>query len=183
MKGDWLTRLVALSTCLSVCIYLSVSVYIYPSPAPLTSHPPTHTEVVKVFDGNSSLQRRMFRLVTVSRAATVAEFLTAALRAFHLPQEVSSTFLTDAYSAEETELTDPLPVSKLTRREGKRPAVFLRYRYARPLLTYLWTHLTFSFLPAHTSVFFSCMVECVPSPYLCPATPGPAVMIIFLLYL
>ncbi|XP_050699036.1 diacylglycerol kinase theta-like isoform X3 [Eriocheir sinensis] len=85
-------------------------------------------EVVKVFDGNSSLQRRMFRLVTVSRAASVAEFLTAALRAFHLPQEVTSTFLTDAYSAEETELTDPLPVSKLTRREGKRPAVFLRYR-------------------------------------------------------
>ncbi|KAG7171806.1 Diacylglycerol kinase theta-like [Homarus americanus] len=85
-------------------------------------------EVVKVFDGNNSLRRRMFRLVTVSRAASVSEFLTAAMRAFHVPQENSKTYLTDAYSAEETELTDPLPVGKLTRRDGKRPAVFLRYR-------------------------------------------------------
>ncbi|KAK3861741.1 hypothetical protein Pcinc_028776 [Petrolisthes cinctipes] len=84
-------------------------------------------EVVKVFDGNSSLRRRMFRLVTVSRSATVSEFLMAAMRAFHLPPlEDAKTYLTDAYSVEETELTDPLPVAKLTRRDGKRPAVFLR---------------------------------------------------------
>lgn len=137
MEGDRLTRLGDLFICLSVYIYLSVSIYIYPFPPSPSLLPSPHTEVVKVFDGNSSLQRRMFRLVTVSRAASVAEFLTAALRAFHLPQEVSSTFLTDAYSAEETELTDPLPVSKLTRREGKRPAVFLRYRYERLILMYL----------------------------------------------
>lgn len=86
-------------------------------------------EVVKVFDGNSSLRRRMFRLVTVSRSATVSEFLMAAMRAFHLPPlEDAKTYLTDAYAVEETELTDPLPVAKLTRRDGKRPAVFLRYR-------------------------------------------------------
>ena len=70
----------------------------------------------------------MFRPVTISKTASVSEVLTAALRAFHLPQEVGNTFLTDASAAEETELTDALPVSKLTRRDGKRPAVFLRYR-------------------------------------------------------
>ncbi|XP_047500259.1 diacylglycerol kinase theta-like isoform X2 [Penaeus chinensis] len=85
-------------------------------------------EVVKVFDGNSSLQRRMFRQVTVSRAASVKEFLTAAMRAFHVPQDTTKTYLTDAYSAEEVELEDPLPVTKLTKKDGKRPAVFLRYR-------------------------------------------------------
>ncbi|XP_064104651.1 diacylglycerol kinase theta-like isoform X2 [Macrobrachium nipponense] len=85
-------------------------------------------EVVKVFDGNSSLRRRMFRLVTIPRTATVREFLTAAMRAFHVSQENSKTYLTDAYSADETEVEDPLPVTKLTRRDGKRPAVFLRYR-------------------------------------------------------
>ncbi|XP_045120127.1 diacylglycerol kinase theta-like isoform X2 [Portunus trituberculatus] len=85
-------------------------------------------EVVKVFDGNSSQRRRMFRPITISKTASVSEFLTAALRAFHLPQEVGNTYLTDASAAEETELTDALPVSKLTRRDGKRPAVFLRYR-------------------------------------------------------
>lgn len=95
------------------------------SPAHTSVSPP---EVVKVFDGNSSLQRRMFRQVTVSRAASVKEFLTAAMRAFHVPQDTTKTYLTDAYSAEEVELEDPLPVTKLTKKDGKRPAVFLRYR-------------------------------------------------------
>lgn len=45
-----------------------------------------------------------------------------------MPQDTTKTYLTDAYSAEEVELEDPLPVTKLTKKDGKRPAVFLRYR-------------------------------------------------------
>ncbi|XP_047740876.1 diacylglycerol kinase theta [Hyalella azteca] len=85
-------------------------------------------EVVKVFDGNSSLRRRMFRTINISRTATTAEFLTMALRAFHIPRESRDCYLSDAYSAEEVEIQDPLPIAKLTRRDGKRPAVFLRFR-------------------------------------------------------
>ena len=85
-------------------------------------------ETIKVFDGNTSLRRRMFRPITISRNATTQEFLAAATKAFHVPQEAQHCFLTDAYSAEETEVQDPLPISKLTRREGKRPAVFIRFR-------------------------------------------------------
>ncbi|XP_076069788.1 diacylglycerol kinase theta [Oratosquilla oratoria] len=85
-------------------------------------------EVVKVFDGNNSLSRRMFRTINISRAATVKEFLAAAARAFHIPKETSKYYLTDAYSEDEVELEDSLPVLKLTRKEGKRPAVFLRFR-------------------------------------------------------
>jgi len=83
-------------------------------------------EVVKVFDGNSSLRRRMFRLITISRTATIKEFQAAAMRAFHVPQDTTKCYLTDAYSAEEVELDDPLPVTVLTRIDGKRPAIFLR---------------------------------------------------------
>lgn len=48
-------------------------------------HPPK-AEVIKVFDGNSSLRRRMFRIVSVPRSACTNELLTAALRAFHIPR-------------------------------------------------------------------------------------------------
>lgn len=37
-------------------------------------------------------------------------------------------YLTDLYAAEETELCDPTPVLNLNRQEGKRPAVFLRFK-------------------------------------------------------
>lgn len=37
-------------------------------------------------------------------------------------------YLTDLYAAEETELCDPTPVLNLNRKEGKRPAVFLRFK-------------------------------------------------------
>ncbi|RXG57554.1 Diacylglycerol kinase theta [Armadillidium vulgare] len=70
----------------------------------------------------------MFRLVSLSRTATAREFLQAASRSFHVPQEAHRCYLTDAYSETEEEVTDPAPLSRLTRRDGKRPAVFLRFR-------------------------------------------------------
>lgn len=37
-------------------------------------------------------------------------------------------FLTDLYAADEIELCDPTPVLNINRKEGKRPAVFLRFK-------------------------------------------------------
>ncbi|XP_012528051.1 diacylglycerol kinase theta isoform X8 [Monomorium pharaonis] len=85
-------------------------------------------EMIKVYDGNSSLRRRIFRVISVPRQATIEQILTSALRAFHITKDPSTFYLTDLYAAEETELCDPTPVLNLTRKEGKRPAVFLRFK-------------------------------------------------------
>ncbi|KMQ91020.1 diacylglycerol kinase theta [Lasius niger] len=85
-------------------------------------------EMIKVYDGNSSLRRRIFRVIPVPRQATTEQVLTLALRAFHITKDPSNFYLTDLYAAEEIELCDPTPVLNLNRQEGKRPAVFLRFK-------------------------------------------------------
>jgi hypothetical protein len=42
------------------------------------------SEIIKVYDGNASFRRRIFRLICVSRQATTEELLTAALREFRI---------------------------------------------------------------------------------------------------
>ncbi|XP_018350042.1 PREDICTED: diacylglycerol kinase theta isoform X9 [Trachymyrmex septentrionalis] len=85
-------------------------------------------EMIKVCDGNNSLRRRIFRVISIPRQATTEQVLTSALRAFHITKDPSSFYLTDLYAVEETELCDPTPVLNLNRKEGKRPAVFLRFK-------------------------------------------------------
>ncbi|XP_032687988.1 diacylglycerol kinase theta isoform X8 [Odontomachus brunneus] len=85
-------------------------------------------EMIKVYDGNNSLRRRIFRVISVPRQATTEQVLTSALRAFHITKDPSNFYLTDLYATEETELCDPTPVLNLNRKEGKRPAVFLRFK-------------------------------------------------------
>ncbi|XP_030762048.1 diacylglycerol kinase theta isoform X2 [Sitophilus oryzae] len=85
-------------------------------------------EVIKVFDGNNSLRRRIFRIVVVSRQASLNQLLVHALRAFHITKDPGQFYLTDLYSPEEAVLRDPNPVLALNRKEGKRPAVFLRFK-------------------------------------------------------
>ncbi|GAB1861001.1 Diacylglycerol kinase [Camponotus japonicus] len=85
-------------------------------------------EMIKVYDGNNSLRRRIFRVIPVPRQATTEQVLTLALRAFHITKDPSNFYLTDLYAAEEIELCDPTPVLNLNRQEGKRPAVFLRFK-------------------------------------------------------
>jgi diacylglycerol kinase (ATP) len=45
------------------------------------------TETIKVFDGNCSLRRRIFRAITVPRTCNLEQLLTTALRAFHIARE------------------------------------------------------------------------------------------------
>lgn len=87
-------------------------------------------ETIKVFDGNCSLRRRIFRAITVSRQCTLEQLLTTSLRAFHITRETHAFYLTDLYAPgnEEVRLQDPLPVINLHRIEGKRPAIYLRFR-------------------------------------------------------
>lgn len=52
----------------------------------------TFAETIKVFDGNCSLRRRIFRAITVPRTCTLEQLLTTALRAFHIAREPSVSF-------------------------------------------------------------------------------------------
>lgn len=85
-------------------------------------------EVIKVYDGNNSLRRHIFRTIIVSRQASLKQVLTQALRAFHITKDPNLFQLTDLYSPEEIVLQDSTPVPNLHRVEGKRPAVFLRLK-------------------------------------------------------
>ncbi|CAB0040251.1 unnamed protein product [Trichogramma brassicae] len=85
-------------------------------------------ETIKVYDGNNSLRRRLFRVISVPRQATVEQLLVMALQAFHITKDPSNFYLTDLYTNEETPLCDPTPVLNLNHKEGKRPAIFLRFK-------------------------------------------------------
>ncbi|XP_058464786.1 diacylglycerol kinase theta isoform X4 [Malaya genurostris] len=84
-------------------------------------------ETIKVFDGNCSYRRRIFRAITVPRTFSLEQLLTTALRAFHIARDSNLFFLTDLYG-DEVRLQDPTPVLNLHRVEGKRPAIYLRFR-------------------------------------------------------
>ncbi|XP_015176651.1 PREDICTED: diacylglycerol kinase theta isoform X5 [Polistes dominula] len=85
-------------------------------------------ESIKVYDGNSSLKRQIYRVITISRQASTEQILTSALRAFHITKDPGNFYLTDLYAAEESELCDPTPILNLNRKEPKRLAVFLRFK-------------------------------------------------------
>lgn len=112
---------------------------------------PFITETIKVFDGNCSLRRRIYKAVTVARQCNLEQLLETASKAFQIRRDynVSSSifsscetcllthmiflqefYLTDLYAPgpEECRVQDPSPVLNLHRMEGKRPAVILRYR-------------------------------------------------------
>ncbi|GBM10457.1 hypothetical protein AVEN_263366-1 [Araneus ventricosus] len=101
----------------------------YPSP----KEKDKEDEVIKVYDGNASLKRRMFRTITILRNATREEMVCAALRAFHISDDPKHYYLTDVYGdPPEKEIEEFMPVQSLTRKEGKRPAILLRYRPPDP---------------------------------------------------
>ncbi|GIX90475.1 diacylglycerol kinase [Caerostris extrusa] len=55
--------------------------------------------------------------------------ICAALRAFHISDDPKHYYLTDVYGdPPEKEIEEFMPVQSLTRKEGKRPAILLRYR-------------------------------------------------------
>jgi len=45
-------------------------------------------EIIKVYDGNGSFRRHIFRLICVSRQSTTEELLIAALREFRITKDI-----------------------------------------------------------------------------------------------
>ena len=45
-------------------------------------------EIIKVYDGNGSFRRHIFRLICVSRQSTTEELLTVALREFRITKDI-----------------------------------------------------------------------------------------------
>ncbi|XP_067619813.1 diacylglycerol kinase theta isoform X7 [Eurosta solidaginis] len=87
-------------------------------------------ETIKVFDGNNSYRRQLYRVITVPRTYTLEQLLTTALRAFHITRDPSAFYMTDLYAQagmEDAPLLDPTPVMNLTHLEGKRPAIYIRF--------------------------------------------------------
>ncbi|XP_017469905.1 PREDICTED: diacylglycerol kinase theta isoform X2 [Rhagoletis zephyria] len=87
-------------------------------------------EMVKVFDGNNSFRRQLYRVISVPRTYTLEQLLTTALRAFHITRDPSAFYMTDLYAPsgkEDAPLQDPTPVMSLTHLEGKRPAIYIRF--------------------------------------------------------
>ncbi|RWS29494.1 diacylglycerol kinase theta-like protein [Leptotrombidium deliense] len=89
-------------------------------------------EIIKVYDGNSSMRRRTFRTITISRSATKEQIICAALRAFHIHDDPRHYIITDFYDVNEKEIQDFMPVQSLSRKEGKRPIIFFRFKPPNP---------------------------------------------------
>ena len=89
-------------------------------------------ETLKVYDGYNSLRKRLFRTITVHKQCSKFELLQAAMRAFVVTQDSTNFYLLDVYANcegnREEELEDPLPVQRLTRKQGKRPAILIGLR-------------------------------------------------------
>ncbi|GAB6028280.1 hypothetical protein CHUAL_002459 [Chamberlinius hualienensis] len=85
-------------------------------------------KTIKVYDGNYSMKRRVFRTISISKTASRNLILETALRAFHVREDPKYFYVTDALSLDEVELDEQQPLLTITRRDGRRPAVFLRFR-------------------------------------------------------
>lgn len=92
-------------------------------------------EMLRVYDGNSSLKKRSFRLISVHRTATRETLIAACLRAFYIHDDVSHYGLLDITDGER-ELDEQYPLGNLVygkqrvidRQQSRIPALLLRYR-------------------------------------------------------
>jgi diacylglycerol kinase (ATP) len=102
-------------------------------------------EQIRIYDGNASLRKRFYRTVFINKNAPVSQLLEAALRAFHIADDPHQYYLVDATDKEESPPSETddekdgreLDVSQavksqITKIEGKRPALLLRYREKDP---------------------------------------------------
>lgn len=78
---------------ISICF-----MWLYLRVRPVLPIPFVSAEMIKVYDGNNSLRRRIFRVITVPRQATTEQVLTSALRAFHITKDPSTYEMCDLKS-------------------------------------------------------------------------------------
>ncbi|CAI4226938.1 unnamed protein product [Auanema sp. JU1783] len=87
-------------------------------------------EVLRVFDGNSSLRSQVFRTISVPKTATVQQIRDTALRKFQIfdnPENYNVTQVPGDVGEEEA-LEDPVPLRNVKRPEGRRAQIFLRHK-------------------------------------------------------
>ena len=87
-------------------------------------------ELLRVYDGNSSLKKRSFRLISVHRSCTRDALVAACLRAFYVHDDVSHYVLYDITDGER-EVEDLNPMMGLIGKRDRQlrpPTVLLRYR-------------------------------------------------------
>ncbi|XP_046350974.1 diacylglycerol kinase theta-like isoform X3 [Haliotis rufescens] len=95
------------------------------------------TEIIRVFDGNASLKRRLYRTISVPRNASAQAILEAALKTFHISDDPKNYYVSEASETVnvvgERELEENSPIrSQLKTPDGKRPSIFLRYKDKNP---------------------------------------------------
>ncbi|KAL3888417.1 hypothetical protein ACJMK2_000785 [Sinanodonta woodiana] len=105
------------------------------------------SEIIRVFDGNSSMKRRLYRTISVPKNASAQTILEAALKTFHISDDPNNYYVAEASEFEgqrgreesqrwtiaERELEEDVPVrSQLKTPDGKRPSIFLRYKEKDP---------------------------------------------------
>ncbi|KAK6032585.1 diacylglycerol kinase accessory domain protein [Ostertagia ostertagi] len=88
------------------------------------------SEILRVFDGNSSLRAQVCRTASVPKTATVQQIRDTALRRFHITDNPDNYYVTQVVSdaGEEETLEDPVPLRNVKRPEGRRAQIFLRYK-------------------------------------------------------
>jgi diacylglycerol kinase (ATP) len=89
-------------------------------------------ELLRVYDGNSSMKKRSFRLISVHKSATREALIAACLRAFYVHDDVTHYVLYDLQDGER-EIDEQFPLANLISKRDRSqsrppPAVLLRYR-------------------------------------------------------
>nr|CAG4644551.1 EOG090X00MP [Leptodora kindtii] len=85
-------------------------------------------EIIQIYDGNASFRHHNFKLISVPRHTSLEQLVAAAMWAFHLTGDPADFYITDAYSNSEKEIEEAYPVLSLTRIDGRKSALILRYR-------------------------------------------------------
>ncbi|KAK0404839.1 hypothetical protein QR680_017658 [Steinernema hermaphroditum] len=87
------------------------------------------SEILRIYDGNSSLRNQVYRTASVPKTATVQQIRDAALRRFHIQDNPESYYVTQvSNNGEEEPLEDPVPLRNVKRPEGRRAQIFLRFK-------------------------------------------------------
>ncbi|XP_033726446.1 diacylglycerol kinase theta-like isoform X2 [Pecten maximus] len=96
------------------------------------------SEIIRVFDGNSSMRKRMYRTISVAKNAPAQAILEAALKTFHISDDPKNYYVSEAsefalHVSGERELEENSPIrQQLKTPDGKRPSIFLRYKDRDP---------------------------------------------------
>lgn len=97
----------------------------------------TESELIRVFDGNASMKKRLYRTISVPKNAPALALLEAALKTFHISDDPKNYYVSEASEFDlfvgEKELEGDTPIrSQLKTPDGKRPSIFLRYKDKDP---------------------------------------------------